>query len=123
MKVLDALVSWSGCDAVINLGILGRRIFLERLGKAALASDPDLDQNDFDRLRKMLNQFEQNYVKHIVTLMEIHRKPIIGVHLITETMGQTLYRIDGSKYKGVFYETPERAIYALSKLLAYQQFI
>ena len=123
VKVLDALVSWDGCDAVINLGILGRRIFLERLGKASLACDPHLDQNNFNQLQTLLDQFERSYIEHIVSLMEIHQKPIIGVHLLTDGLDQTLYRVDGSKYKGVFYETPERAVYALSKMVTYEHFL
>lgn len=123
MKALEALASWNGCDAVINLGILGRRIFLERLGKAALKCDPEMDKGFLDQMRVILNQFEHNYIRQTVMLMERYEKPIVGVHLLTDDQDQTLYRMDGSSYKGVFYETPERAVYALSKMVAYHEFL
>lgn len=123
VKALEALASWNGCDAVINLGILGRRIFLERLGNAALKCDPEMDDAFLNQMRVVLNRFEQNYIRQTVLLMEKYQKPIVGVHLLTDNQDQTLYRVDGASYKGVFYETPERAVYALSKLVAYHRFL
>lgn len=120
LKALETLAAWKGCDAVIHLGILGRRVFLERMGKAAQKADPKLDTVLMNQLQDMLNQFERNYVQHTVRLMERFKKPIVGVHLLTDGEGQTVYRVKGSPFKGVFYETPERAVYALSKLVVYQ---
>jgi acyl-CoA synthetase (NDP forming) len=120
LKALEILAAWKGCDAVIHLGILGRRVFLERMGKAAQKTDPKLDTVLMNQLQEMLSQFERNYVQRTVQLMERFKKPIVGVHLLTDGEGQTVYRVKGSSHKGVFYETPERAVYALSKLVAYQ---
>jgi len=123
VKALDALAAWEGCDAVINLGILGRRIFLERLGRAALDSDPDMDAATLNQMRTLLQEFESHYIQHAVALMERYEKPIIGVHLLTDGLDQTLYRVEASRFKGVFYETPERAVYALSKMVSYQKYL
>ncbi len=123
VKSLETLISWDGCDAVINLGILGRRIFLQRLTQAALQSDPNVDQPFLVQMQAVLNEFEQNYIRHITMLMEKYQKPVIGVHLLTDGQDKTLYRVPGSKYKGVFYQTPERAVYALSKLVAYRNYL
>ncbi len=123
MKALEILASWDGCDAVIHLGILGRRIFLERLAKAALHSDPQVDLEFMGQLQEVLNQFERDYIHHTVQLMERFKKPIVGVHLLTDGEDQAVYRVEGSPYKGVFYETPERAVYALSQLTAYNAFL
>jgi len=119
LKALETLVAWEGCDAVIHLGILGKRIFLERLANAALKCDPRVDTEYMRQLQELLNQFEQNYITHTVQLMERYKKPIVGVHLLTDGQDQTVYRVDRSSFKGVFYETPERAVYALSRLVAY----
>ncbi len=120
LKALETLTAWEGCDAVIHLGILGRRIFLERLAKAALKSDPHVDTDYMLNLQDILNKFERNYIAHTVRLMERFKKPIVGVHLLTDGQDQTVYRVEGASFKGVFYETPERAVYALSQLVAYQ---
>jgi acyl-CoA synthetase (NDP forming) len=123
VKSLEALMAWQGCDAVINLGILGRRIFLQRLSKATLRSDPNVDQVLLNQIKTVMDEFEQNYIRHITVLMEKYQKPVIGVHLLTDGLEKTLYRVPGSKYKGVFYQTPERAVYALSKMVAYRKYL
>ncbi len=123
VKSLETLIAWDGCDAVINLGILGRRIFLQRLTQAALRSDPGVNQGFLSQIQILLDEFEQNYIRHITVLMEKYQKPVIGVHLLTDGRDKTLYRVPGSKYKGVFYQTPERAVYALSKMVAYRNYL
>jgi acyl-CoA synthetase (NDP forming) len=123
IQALEALVAWDGCDAVINLGIIGRRVFLQRLAKAVLKSDPQSDRTLLDQLGSMLNDFENTFIHHSVTLMEKYGKPVIGVHLLTDGLDKTLYRVSGSIHKGVFYRTPERAVYALSKMVSYRSFL
>jgi acyl-CoA synthetase (NDP forming) len=123
VKSLKTLIAWDGCDAVINLGILGRRIFLQRLTKAALRSDPNVDQVFLEQIQMVLDEFEQNYIRQITVLMEKYQKPVIGVHLLTDGQDKTVYQVPGSKYKGVFYQTPERAVYALSKMVAYRKYL
>ena len=123
VKGLEALMAWKGCDAVINLGILGRRIFLQRLIRAALKSDPKVDQSFVTQMQKLLDEFENNYIRQIVAMMERYQKPVLGVHLLTDGKDKTLYRVPGSKYKGVFYPTPERAVYALSRMVAYRRIL
>lgn len=120
LKALETLAAWKGCDAVIHLGILGRRIFLKRMGNAAQKIDPQMEGAFMHQMQEMVDRFEQNYIHHTVQLMERFKKPIVGVHLLTNGEGQTVYRVKGSPYKGVFYETPERAVYALSQLVTYQ---
>ena len=123
VKSLEILMAWKGCDAVINLGILGRRIFLERLIRATRISDPDAEPSFLNQIQISLNDFEQNYIRHVSMLMGAYEKPVIGVHLLTDGKDKTLYRVPESKYDAVFYPTPERAVYALSKLVAYRNYL
>ena len=123
LKTLEALMSWDGCDAVIDLGILGRRIFLDRLAATAQKIDPGLTAAYFEGLRQMLNEFDDRFIKKIVALMHRYQKPIIGVHLLTDGQDKTLYRVDAADYQAVFYETPERAVYALSQMVQYQNYL
>jgi acyl-CoA synthetase (NDP forming) len=43
MNILEALLRWEGCDAVINLGVLGRRIMVKRFGESVLKADSEID--------------------------------------------------------------------------------
>jgi hypothetical protein len=102
---------------------LGRRIFLDRLATTAQKIDPDFAAPYFDGLRQVLNGFEDQFIEKIVEMMQRYAKPIIGVHLLTDGQDKTLYRVDGADYKAVFYETPERAVHALSKMVHYRDYL
>jgi acyl-CoA synthetase (NDP forming) len=122
VKSLEILMAWDGCDAVINLGILGRRLFLKRLAEAVLQSDPHADSAFLDQAKTILGDFEDRYIRKITELMHKYQKPVIGVHLLTDGNEKTIYPVPGSQYNGVFYSTPERAVKALSKMAAYKKY-
>jgi acyl-CoA synthetase (NDP forming) len=123
MTVLEALMKWDGCDAVINLGILGRRIMVKRFGESVLKADPDYSAEFINQINDKFIEFEDAYIKHIVALMEKYKKPVFGVSLLPDEKNQTLYRVSGSSFKGVFYPTPERAVKAYSKMVEYHRFL
>ena len=116
-------MSWKGCDAVINLGILGRQLFMERLGAAVRKADPTIPGSVLNDLSRDLKQFEHDFKKYAVRLMERYEKPVIGVSLLTNDDHQTVTDIPNAAYKAVFYETPERAVKALSKMVCYQRYL
>ena len=123
MTVLEALSKWDGCDAIINLGILGRRIMVKRFGASVLQADPAYSPEVIEKINKHFVEFETNYIEHIVKLMDRYKKPIFGVSLLPDENNQTLYRVAGSLFKGVFYPTPERAVKAFSKMVEYHRFL
>lgn len=123
MTALEELMKWDGCDAVINLGIMGRRIMVKRFGQSVLKADPQYDQAFVDQMNQQFLDFESRYIEHIVKLMETYRKPIFGVSLLPDEKNQTLYRVAGSEYKGVFYPTPERAVKSYAKMHEYHHFL
>ncbi len=122
LTVLEALLKWDGCDGVINLGILGRRIFIRRLVDSIEKSDPSYSKEFLDAAVDTLTDFEEKYIDHITALMETYQKPVYGVGLLTDETDYTVYRIKDRQYKGVFYETPERAVKAFSKMYEYYKF-
>ena len=122
MTVLEELSMWDGCDAIINLGILGRRIMVKRFAASVLKADPAYSPEVIENINKQFVEFEKNYIEHIVRLMDQYKKPIFGVSLLPDENNQTLYRVTGSSYKGVFYPTPERAVKAFSKMVEYHRF-
>jgi acyl-CoA synthetase (NDP forming) len=123
MTALEALAKWDGCDGVINLGILGRRIMVERFGTTVLQEDPAYSPEVIETNNKHFIEFEKNYIEHIVRLMDQYKKPIFGVSLLPDENNQTLYRVSGSPFKGVFYPTPERAVKAFAKMVEYRGFL
>ncbi len=123
MVIIEELLKWDGCDAVINLGIMGRRIMLKSLMDAVLQADPNYSVEFIESITQGFSRFEEKYVRHIVQLMEKYRKPVFGVSLMTDEKDHTVYRVSGSRFKGVFYETPERAVKAFAKMYEYQRFL
>ncbi len=121
--VVEELLKWDGCDAVINLGIIGRKIMLKRLGDSVLKADPTYSSEFIDSMNEGFSNFEKKYINHVVMLMERYGKPVFGVSLMKDEKDQTLYRVDGSEFKGVFFETPERAVKAFAKMYEYQRFL
>ncbi|MBW1990002.1 MAG: acetate--CoA ligase family protein, partial [Deltaproteobacteria bacterium] len=122
VKVSELLAAWDGCDAVINLGILGRRHGLLRMVQSAVAADPGADADFLYMLHEHLGEFEQNYARHLIGLMEKYEKPILSVPLITDDTDKTLLHFEGRKYAGVAFKTPERAVKALSRMWEYRDF-
>ena len=116
-------MKWDGCDAVINLGIMGRRIMIKRFGESVLKADSHYDADFIDQVNAQYFQFEKEYVEHIVKLMEKYHKPIFGVSLLPDEKNQTLYRVEDSEFKGVFYPTPERAVKSFAKMVDYNRFL
>jgi len=123
MTVLEELLKWSGCDAVINLGIFGRRIMVKRFGESVLQADPAYSAEFMAGIDQRFLEFENDYIKHIVTLMQQYKKPVFGVSLLPDEKNQTLYRVRDSAFKAVFYPTPERAVKAFAKMVEYQRFL
>ncbi len=122
LTVMEALLQWEGCDAVINLGILGRRIFLRRLAESVEHADPSYTREFLDDAVRGFSEFENSYIEQIVRLMEKYGKPVFGVSLLTDEKDATVYRVKGHHLKGVFFETPERAVKAAARMVEYQRF-
>jgi len=123
LTALEELMKWDGCDAVINLGIMGRRIMVKRFGESVLKADPQYDEAFVDQVNQQFLKFEKEYIEHIVKLMEKFQKPIFGVSLLPDENNQTVYRVAGNEFKGVFYPTPERAVKSFAKMVEYNRFL
>jgi acyl-CoA synthetase (NDP forming) len=119
LTVLKSLMAWDGCDAVVNLGILGRRVFLSRKGEAVRHSDPRGDDREIQAAIGLIEAFEARFITRCVELMDRHRKPVLGVSLITDAAARTVYPVDGQTLCAVFYPTPERAVRALARMVEY----
>ena len=123
IRIMEALMKWDGCDAVINLGIMGRRILANKLAESISKADPTYSSEFLAMMGEKLLEFEDEYVHHIVGLMETCEKPVFGVSLLKECQDKTVCSVNDSRYKGVFYESPERAVKAFSRMVEYRRFL
>jgi acyl-CoA synthetase (NDP forming) len=123
MKIMEEFLKWDGCDAVINLGILGRRIFVRYLADSVLIADPSYSEKFLKSVTKMLDDFEEEYIAFVARLMEKYEKPVLGVSLMDDEKNRTVFNVENCPFKSVFYPTPERAVNALSKMYEYYRFL
>jgi acyl-CoA synthetase (NDP forming) len=121
--VLKLLLEWDGCDAVINLGIVGRRQVLKSHGASVLKADPTYSEDFIEKVHQDFKKFEENYIAQIVDLMETFQKPVFGVSMLPDEKHQTVYPHKNREFKGVFFPTPERAVGACAKMVQYQKFL
>lgn len=121
MNIIQALVEWDGCDAVIHLGILGLGVFLRGMVASIKEVDPSQDPKLLEAIPGALAEFEKRYLQHTVRLMEKHGKPVLGVNLLPDANARAITDIEGSPYKGVSFVTPERTVKALARMYAYRK--
>ena len=117
-------MAWDGSDAVINLGIWGRKLGLKKMIESTLKVDPDAKPEEMSEIYKAMVDYEHIYANHLVGLMQQHHKPILGVSLVSGGEDDKIViDVDESKYKGVFYSTPERAVKALAEMCVYNHWL
>ncbi len=121
--VLELLLKWNGCDAVINLGVIGRRQALKRHGESVLKADPTYSPEFIKKIHADFKKFEADYIAQIIDLMEKYNKPVLGVSMLPDEKHQTVYPHKKHKFKAVFFPTPERAVGAFAKMVVYQKFV
>ncbi len=121
--VMEELLKWDGCDALINMGILGRSIFFEAMAGAVERADPSYSRDFLEMAKAYMRNFEEEFLKLVARLMETYHKPIFGVSLLTNEKSQTVYSVDGAVYKPVFYQTPERAVKSCARMYEYYRFL
>jgi acyl-CoA synthetase (NDP forming) len=121
--ILEELLKWKDCDAVIHMGILGRKLMVKKMLEAAITADRNYNEKFKEDTLLLLESFEKQFVENAVRLMEQYQKPIIGVYLIYDDISRTITEVIGSKYQGVTFITPERAVKALAKMYTYTQWL
>lgn len=122
-KGLEALMAWEGCDAVLDLGIIGRTIMTDRLIEATHTTDPTYNPEELSLIRTTGKKIEQAHIVHAARLMEKYNKPVLGVSLLSGPDQRTLHEVEGCNYSGLFFPSPERAVRALSKMCDYGDFL
>lgn len=123
MKALEVLAAWDGCDAIIHLGISGREFLFEKLLASVNAVDSGANLQESMKIQQVLHDWGHRYSEHTVSLMERFKKPILGVTLTANAKSRAIYEVEGSKYNGVLFTSPERAVKALGHMCEYRDFL
>lgn len=123
MACMEELARWDGCDAVIHLGIHGKRVLVNSMMESIIKTDPDVKKEEALLYKDALLKFEEDYIKYMVELTHTHGKPILGVSLLTDELSRTLYRFEEMEHKGVFFPSPERAVKALAGMVQYRNWL
>ncbi|WP_321494651.1 acetate--CoA ligase family protein [uncultured Desulfobacter sp.] len=120
---LEELLKWDGCDAVIHLGIHGRRLLVNGMASAVLKADSGITEEMASTFMADALRKEEQYTRYTVELTQKYGKPVVGVSLLTDELSRALYRYDDLDYKGVFFPSPERAVKALAGMVRYRKWL
>jgi acyl-CoA synthetase (NDP forming) len=120
LVAVEELLKWEGIDAVLSLGIVGRLELLRLLIRSTKEVDDTKPVEFLDQVEATVRQYEGRYIARIVELMEIYGKPVLGVSLARTESG-TVRPVEGKRYDGVFYQTPENAVNVLARMYRYMK--
>jgi acyl-CoA synthetase (NDP forming) len=123
MAIADELLQWDECDAIIHMGIIGRKVMIEGVLDSTIAVDQAYDSKFKEDSLELLKIYEHELVVKTVQLMGKYHKPVIGVYLLTDESTRTVVDVADSKYKGVVFPSPERAVKALAKMYQYSKWL
>lgn len=124
LEVMESLLKWDGCDAVIHLGIHGLSATVEKIAESVSAiCTSDYSTADLEAITGSIENQERDYVDRIARLTDQYEKPIVGVGLVTDARSRTLYRVADCTFKGVFFPSPERAVKAMAGLYRYRKWL
>ena len=119
---VEELLKWDGIDAVISLGIVDRQEFVTLLLESTRKVDASTPPEFLDQIDSLSKDYERDYIARMVEFMEIYEKPVIGVSM-ARTAKAKVRSVDGRRYRGLYYETPEDAVNVLSRMVAYGRFL
>ena len=121
MAIVEELLQWKECDAIIYMGIIGRKVTIQSVLESTVAVDKSYDPKMVAENLELLKVYERGLVEKTVRVMGKYHKPVIGVYLLTDETTRTVIEIEGQKYKGIVFPSPERAVKSLSMLFRYSR--
>lgn len=122
-KIVEELLKWNECDAVIHMGILGMQVLHKKMLESAVAVDKNYSQKYLEDVLLLLEKQENEFLENTVKLMEIYEKPVVGVYILCDDTSRTIIDIGNSKYKGVAFIAPEKAVKTMAKMHFYAQWL
>ncbi|MBI4775328.1 MAG: CoA-binding protein [Deltaproteobacteria bacterium] len=119
---VEELVKWDGIDAVICLGIIGRKKLAQLQMDSTRKMNPEVTGRMLDDVMEAISDYEAKYAEHLLRLMEAYHKPIVGVSLAPTGEGSQ-FQLEGCDYSGVFFPTPESAVNVLAQMARRRQYL
>ena len=119
---VEELMKWDGIDAVICLGIVGRRELVKQLLESTRKADPEMSPEFLAQVEKMGREFEEGFIARMATFMETYKKPVIGVSMADTGKG-VVRPVPNNRYSAVVYQTPETAVNVLAGMVSYSRFL
>lgn len=123
MAIAEELLQWEECDAIIHMGIIGRKVMIQGVLESTIIVDKAYNQQFKEDSLELLKRYEHELVAKTVGIMGKYHKPVVGVYLLTDETTRTVIEIEDQKYKGVVFASPERAVRALAKMYQYSQWL
>lgn len=124
MKVVEALMDWNGCDAVIHLGIQGRAMIVEQITASMnQLKDRNYPSTHLKQVMRDSIREEAIYVEFLAEVTKKYNKPIIGVGLMTDSRYHRVSNVLGYNHKVVLLPTPDRAVKALAGMVRYGKWL
>lgn len=122
-QITEELLKWEECDAVLHLGMLGRVSFFRSVAESAIRTDPNYSEEGLKESLVLVRQNEADFTRFAVRMMNTYQKPVLGVALLNEEDSRAIVEVEGSPYKGVAFQTPERAVRVLAKMCTYSRWL
>jgi acyl-CoA synthetase (NDP forming) len=122
LRILEILAKWEGCDTIIHLGVVGRLRLIDSMLRAARDTGQEVPHDLHKLGMKIYADSEAEMFNRSAELMAEYKKPIIGVFL-DDVHSQTVTEIQGSRYSGIAFLTPERAVKVLSRMVTYKNWL
>jgi acyl-CoA synthetase (NDP forming) len=120
LKVIKELFNWDGCDAVITIGVFDLAFFFDGVTESTILIDPGADLGFLKSLKQILIDSAAHYISQLVKLIEESGKPVIDVSLNAD---KTVVDGGESRYKAVFFQSPERAVKVMAKMCGYKEWL
>jgi acyl-CoA synthetase (NDP forming) len=121
LRVLEELVKWDECDAIVHLGVLGRMSYLNRIVDSAVKADPNYSWEKLESLPRGLAEYDRTIKEQIVSMMDKYGKPIIGVNLMADENTRIINAEGEGDYRCISFMTPERAVKSLARMFTYHR--
>jgi len=119
---VEELIKSDRIDAVICLGIIGRKKLAQLQMDSTRRMNPDVTGRMIDDAMGAISNYEVKFAEHLLRLMEAYNKPIVGVSLAPTGEGSQ-FQLEGGKYSGVFFPTPESAVNVLAQMALRRQYL
>jgi acyl-CoA synthetase (NDP forming) len=120
---IEVMVSSDAFDAIIVLGLVGSAKYGGMRPLKAVQRLGFVSKEEIAVIEEATSTVEKQILNTILTMMNQYNKPIYPVSLATLPDDDTVFTMDGSKYKVIVYRTPELAVFCLSKQYQYSRYL